>query len=243
MLLHRLRLHDVEPATLKARLQSVPADRMLFAYHLDDTFQYLGALEYGFVPTVDDAFVPVAPHRLPDAHRPLNARPLLIGYTHVETATQFPIGFAWRDVRWPDDVGADWQPDAVSDRLQSELLVPDDDADDGNSTETAEQHGRRLLFLETLRGIVDMKYGIWSYANGYRRRACRPIVYQFGYAGQLGAFRWRVSTAAGGPVHGDELGYLFGALRERREQQVEWPAAAAMRERMVEMWANFIRSG
>lgn len=171
-------------------------------------------------------------------------RPLLIGYTLVETATTFEAGYDWHDVRWPPLLNMTAvRRELLLGRLEGVLRAGRDALGTGTELDAdgaVQPSPRWLLFLETLRIVVDIRYGIWRYAESYGRIACRPFVYQFSHAGALGGFRGRLESVARGPVHGDDLAYVFWRAAEAANVSA---ADAAVRAEMVELWANFIRFG
>lgn len=242
-------LNNTPAAELKARLQQIDAHQLIIANFSQDSFKFFGSMEYGFVPTVDERYVRQAPHvwlldNRTDAIR-IPQRPLLIGGTSVEIASN--VDFSWRDVRWPPDTGSPFgRREEILQMLTELMRVSNYPVPKLNDAELMLEKKKIRLFFDSMTSLVALKYSIWRFADRYQllTGGCKPIVYQFGYAGMFGEFRTFLPSFAEGPVHGDDLGYLFGRRSNVSADKVskEYAEAQAVRERLVLMWSDFIKS-
>lgn len=254
-LLTKLGLNNTPAGELKAHLQQIDAKQLIHLNFYQNSFEFFGSREFGFVPTVDDRFVWRAPHSwLLGNHTDVTRipqRPLLIGSTTVESLHRG--NFAWNDVRWPPD--SDWPTDSPYGRradimqlLAALMKIPDEPRPD-LTEDVLMLEGKKInLFFDSMSGLVEMKYSIWRFAQRYQllTGGCRPIVYQFAFDGAFGEFRagHSVTASAEGPIHGDDLGYLFGRRSEVMGDGDDdvLADAQAVSKRLVSMWADFIKS-
>lgn len=244
-LLTNLGLNNTPSGELKEHLQQINAEQLIHREFSQNSFKFFGSREYGFVPTVDGRFVLRAPHfwllgNHTDVTR-IPQRPLLIGSTTVESYHRG--NFAWEDVRWPPD--SDWPTGSpygrradIMQQLTMLMRIPDE-------SPPGVLEGKRIqLFFNSMSSLVEMKYSIWRFAQRYQllTGGCRPIVYQFAFAGAFGEFRARHSVE--GPTHGDDLGYLFGRRTAVMDDDDggEFADAQAVSDRLVLMWTDFIKS-
>lgn len=246
-LLTSLGLTDVPAGDLKARLQQIDADNLIISSLANNSFVFFGEREFGFVPTVDFAgYVRQSPHLwlIANSSRTyrLDARPLMIGHTLVETVPEDEERYSFDDIRWsssgtrngdpwPETNGSWGTRSDVLRRLQTFVLTGK------NEMVPLEARRRTALSLETLGGLAVIKFGIWRFAQNYERltNGCVPIVYQFAFTGGVASdFRKRLTSWAEGPVHGDELAYLFGSVLAEADRPVS--------EQMQRMWFDFIKS-
>lgn len=231
-LLRQWNIHEEDESGLKSLLQQMDAHSFVQNGVMDTWFRVFGYREFCFVPTIEDRLTPVTPeHLLAELSTTDQSVPLLIGSTSVEMGYDFPLGFLWENANLPNS-----DPTVVENldeylRGQLKAMFPVDER----------REEQRLQFLNNLRAIADIHYGVWKFAGDYVQRTGRPVfVYRFSFDGKFGGYK--ECKECTGAVHGDDLGYLFGDMRQRDEMRGA-KDEKVVRRRMVQMWTSFIKSG
>ncbi|XP_309933.5 esterase B1 [Anopheles gambiae] len=239
-----LRLLD---ATNREQLQSRPLARLMAierAFHIN----FFSLFYYCFLPT-DDSYRPEPELRIvgqdPFARvrsgPPESDVPLLVGYTTLEHGNLFlERDFSHTTPNFPND-------NATVQALLEDYL--DRRAAHGNRSVP------RRRFYQELASVADIIYGIQYFVRQAAAHKRAPLYrYQFAYDGAFGyAKHWYyrneiVRPDLPGPMHGDELGYLFTPFVYRRHRGKDIDAGAYRTERrvqrrMLRLWSNFIKYG
>lgn len=203
-------------------------------------FSYFGQYHFCFVPTIEPFWVPhrflkKSPLRLVRAP-PVNNVTLLIGYTKLETEILYPsVNYFMSNLNYAN------RNQTISEIVQNYIQ----DFLDTNFENDDEQ--KRVLLR--LAAVADIFYGIREFTQAYARHSgARVYAYQFSFDGRFGHFKPKTSKKYRhivGPVHGDELGYLFvpffedisGYTFEASSKEI------LISKRMVELWTNFVKYG
>ncbi|XP_049294546.1 esterase B1-like [Anopheles funestus] len=238
-----LRAHD---ATSLEQLQSRPLGQLMSmerGYHIN----FFSLYYYCFLPT-DDSYRPEPDLRIvgrdPFARvrtgPPESDVPLLVGYTTLEHGNLFlDRDFSHTTPNFPNDNGT------IHALLEDYL---DRRAQSNRSTS-------RRRYYQELASVADIIYGIQYFSRHVAAHQRAPLYrYLFAYDGAFGyAKHWYyrneiVRPDLAGPMHGDELGYLFTPYiyRGRRLKDIDGKAYRTERRvqrRMLRLWCNFIKYG
>ncbi|XP_058128983.1 esterase B1-like [Anopheles ziemanni] len=242
-------------ATSKEQLQSRPLERVK-GPDTRGIYVHFFALYYlCFMPSDDSQrpeaelrFVGRNPYERVRIEPPVSDVPLLIGYTTLEHANlQHIRDFASTTLNFPN-------ANETVYRLVEEFLDRQAQAAAGNGSSERE-------FYHELASVADITYGIQYFIRHASTHLRAPLYrYLFAYDGAFGYARncyYRNQIARpsmSGPMHGDELGYLFtpyvyrpgrpdtegcpvgsGKERYRSERRVQ--------RQMLRLWSNFIKHG
>uniref|UniRef100_A0A182P016 Carboxylic ester hydrolase n=1 Tax=Anopheles epiroticus TaxID=199890 RepID=A0A182P016_9DIPT len=238
-----LRVHD---ATNRDQLQARPLAQLMQterAFHIN----FFSLFYYCFLPS-DDSYRPEPELQIvgPDPFArvrtgpPESDVPLLVGYTSLEHGNLFlERDFAHTTPNFPND------NDTVQALLEDYL---DRRAQSNRSVS-------RRRFYQELASVADIIYGIQYFVRQAAVHKRAPLYrYLFAYDGAFGyAKHWYyrneiVRPDLPGPMHGDELGYLFTpyVYRGGRGKDIEAGAYRTERRvqrRMLRLWSNFIKYG
>ncbi|XP_050079741.1 esterase B1-like [Anopheles maculipalpis] len=233
-------------ATSREQLQSRPLAQLMAAeqgFHIN----FFSLYYYCFLPS-DDSYRPEPDLRIvgrdPFARvrtgPPESDVPLLVGYTTLEHGNLFlERDFAHTSPNFPND-------NATIQTLLEDYL--DRQARSNRSVS-------RRRFYQELASLADIIYGIQYFVRHAATHQRAPVYrYLFAYDGAFGyAKHWYYRNEIGrpdlpGPMHGDELGYLFTPYlyRGRRWQDIDGKAYRTERRvqrRMLRLWCNFIKYG
>lgn len=232
-LLHQLSVADVNVSRLKIALQHIDANLFVRNVTQQLVFKYLGHIEYCFIPTMDINLNSKSSELSLDFLKPSNAVPLMIGFTSLEVASDFPYGFQFENVNFPMKDKTFLQK--LDTYLQTKLKDPFGD-------DTLRKN-RRLEFLSHLRRLVDSLYGIWKFGLDYGTKFSKKVfMYRFSYDGHFNYFKSFVGLTNVGAVHGDDLGYLSGNYK-LRDVESRLVNESLVRSRNVQMWTNFAKFG
>uniref|UniRef100_A0A182MXR0 Carboxylic ester hydrolase n=1 Tax=Anopheles dirus TaxID=7168 RepID=A0A182MXR0_9DIPT len=238
-----LRAND---ATTRDQLQSRSLEHLLST---ERTLQihFFSLFYYCFLPS-DDAYRPEPelrfvgrdPFARVRTEPPVSDVPLLVGYTTLEHGNLFlERDFTHTTPNFPN-------ANVTVHALLEEYL---------DRQPAAANRSTRRRFYQELASVADIIYGIQYFVRQVAARQRAPLYrYLFAYDGAFGyAKHWYyrnqiVRPDLPGPMHGDELGYLFTPYlyRGRRWQDVEAGAYRTERRvqrRMLRLWSNFIKHG
>ncbi|XP_058064681.1 esterase B1-like [Anopheles bellator] len=247
-------------ATTREQLQDRPLDRLMIfgrEFHID----FFSLFYYCFLPTDDTyragrelRFVGRDPFETVRTEPPVSDVPLLAGYTTLEHGNLFlERDFGQTSNNFPNF---------------NRTLVPLLDAYlQRRATDRAPQARNRSSagpdFYRQLASVADIIYGIQYFVRQAAPKMRSPVYrYLFAYDGAFGyAKNWYYRNQIvrrPGPMHGDDLGYLFTPYLYRRKywQAVRVPgdpedatratryrAERRVQRRMVRLWSNFIKHG
>uniref|UniRef100_A0A182QDN4 Carboxylic ester hydrolase n=1 Tax=Anopheles farauti TaxID=69004 RepID=A0A182QDN4_9DIPT len=239
-----LRAND---ATTRDQLQSRSLAQLM---SIERTLQmdFFSLFYYCFLPS-DDSYRPEPELRFvgrdPFARvrnePPVSDVPLLVGYTTLEHGNLFlDREFTHTMPNFPN-------ANETVHALLEEYL-------DRQPLAAANRSTRRRFYQE-LASVADIIYGIQYFIRHVAAHQRAPLYrYLFAYDGKFGyAKNWYyrnqiLRADLPGPMHGDELGYLFTPYlyRGRGWQDIE-PGAyrpeRRMQRRMLRLWSNFIKHG
>lgn len=220
----------------KAQLQVVDFLELMPRLRESMMFAFFGMYHFCFVPTLEPSWA---------EHRFLRATPLelvedvdavpptLIGFTELESATMYPIiDYYMSNVVFPNANESIHQ--RIQAYIQTYLLARFSNEAD------------RQLFLIKLASMSDTHYDTQKFMDLAATGSADVYGYQFSFDGRFGNFkdrtnkRWRDLK---GPVHGDDLGYLFVPFNENSLINEDFTAEIKISIEVVEMWTNFVKYG
>uniref|UniRef100_A0AAG5DUE4 Carboxylic ester hydrolase n=1 Tax=Anopheles atroparvus TaxID=41427 RepID=A0AAG5DUE4_ANOAO len=243
-------------ATSKEQLQSRPLAQVM-ASESRSMYVHFFALYYlcfmpsddGQQPEADLRFVGRDPFERVRTDPPVSDVPLLVGYTTLEQGNVYNArDFTMTSNNFPN-------ANATIHRLLEAFL-------DGRAQVAASNGSSERQFYRELAAVADIVYGIQYFVRHVSVHLRAPLYrYLFAYDGAFGFMKncfYRnslVHPVMAGPMHGDELGYLFTpyVYRLGLAEAAGCPADGNARERyrterrvqrhMVRLWSNFIKHG
>lgn len=260
---------DMAGIHTKRALMTATFDELLPpGYRQSLMFSYFYYWHFCTIPTlepmwVEDRFMEQCP--IKDVHNPIGNVSLLIGYTNLEVAPMLPsVKYFMNKYQFANN--KDGLNDQISDYIQN---FTEDFVTRQFSNEiehifvaniTSKERVQRLKqidkekdytkdrFMTTLCSIADTIYAVQEFMQIYSRRSSANVYgYQFTFEGKFGHFRkdshskWKNERGA---VHGDDLGYLFVPHAEDYpDDEEETKDDQLTNQRVVQMWANFIKTG
>uniref|UniRef100_A0A182FWC6 Carboxylic ester hydrolase n=1 Tax=Anopheles albimanus TaxID=7167 RepID=A0A182FWC6_ANOAL len=245
------------------------------SFHIDFFLLYY----YCFLPTDDSArpeptaalrFVGPDPFATVRTVTPVSDVPLLVGYTELEHANLY----LERDFSVTTRTNFPNSNASIFDRLERylerERLVWERVNRNRTTTDQQQQQQqqRKVMgsaFYRELAAVADIIYGIQYFIRYASDRMRSPLYrYLFAYDGAFGYakqyyYRNQISRQPG-PMHGDDLGYLFTPYLYRRlsngadaaagtngdkdiTQSARYRTERRVQRRMLALWSNFIKHG
>nr|AKH45324.1 PA-like protein F [Anopheles sinensis] len=242
-------------ATSKEQLQARPLDRVKGPDSRGMSVHFFALYYLCFMPSDDSQqpeaelrFVGRDPYERVRIEPPVSDVPLLIGYTTLEHANLHQSrDFASTTLNFPN-------ANATVYRLVEEFL-------DRQAQAAASNGSSEREFYHELASVADITYGIQYFIRHASAHLQAPLYrYLFAYDGAFGYakncyYRNQIARPAmRGPMHGDELGYLFTpyVYRTGRADTEGCPVASGkeryrserrVQRQMLRLWSNFIKHG
>ncbi|XP_053671934.1 juvenile hormone esterase-like [Anopheles nili] len=240
-----LQANDV---TSHEQLQDLPLDQLMELSHGSRVI-YFSLYHFCFMPSDDSyrlepdlRFVGKDPFELVRSTAPVSDVPLLVGYTALEQSNLYYDGdFSNTSANFPNT-------NATVYELIGKYF-------DRWATAAGNRSMSRRRFYQELVGISDIIYGIQYFIRHTATHQKAPLYrYLFAYDGAFGYaknvyYRNQLTRPnLTGPMHGDDLGYLFTPYLYRGKDQQDivdagYQTERRVQRRMLRLWSNFIKYG